>query len=44
MYGGTPAGGKGEDPPETENIVVEKWCYFPEVYKMKKVQEDGIEK
>ena len=31
-------------PPETEKIVVEKWCYFPELYKMTKVREDGKEK
>ena len=39
-------GGKGGSfpPPETEKIVVEKWCYFPELYKMRKVREDGIEK
>ena len=30
-------------PPETEEIVVEKWCYFPELYKMTKVREDEIE-
>ena len=30
-------------PRETEKIVVEKWCYFPELYKMTKVREDGIE-
>ena len=36
----------GEDPPpppETEKIVVEKWCYFPELYKMTKVTVDEIE-
>ena len=43
-----PAGGGGTGeasppPPETEKIVVEKWCYFPELYKMTKVREDGIE-
>ena len=40
-----PAGEGGElpPPPETEKIVVEKWCYFPELYKMTKVREDGIE-
>ena len=41
-----PAGG-GEGgklpPPETEKIVVEKWCYFPELYKMTEVREEGIE-
>ena len=38
-------GGKGGEipPPETEKIVVEKWCYFPELYKMTEVREDGIE-
>ena len=30
-------------PPETEKIVVEKWCYFPELYKMTEVREDRIE-
>ena len=38
---------KGEggsfNPPETEKIVVEKWCYFQVLYKMTKVLEDGIE-
>ena len=29
--------------PETEKMAVEKWCYFPELYKMTDVQEDGIE-
>ena len=33
----------GEYPPETEKIVVEKCAYFREVYKMKKVQGDGME-
>ena len=28
---------------ETEKIVVEKRCYFPELYKMAKVVEDRIE-
>ena len=42
---GAPAGGGGTRgiPPETENIV-EKWGCFPELYKMAKVLEDGIEK
>ena len=42
-FSGSPRGG-GElpPPPETEKIVVEKWCYFPELYKMTKVVEDGI--
>ena len=36
--------GEGEaSHPETEKIVVEKWCYFPELDKMTKVREDGIE-
>ena len=29
-----PAGGGEAPPPETDKIVVEKWCYFPELYKM----------
>ena len=33
----------GKPPPETEKIVVEKWCYFPELYKMTDVREEGIE-
>ena len=41
---GHPQGGRGEYPPETKKIVVEKWCYFPELYKTTKIQEDGIEK
>ena len=36
-------GGKLPPPPETEKIVVEKWCYFPELYKMTEVREEGIE-
>ena len=43
---GAPAGGgRGEasPPPETKKIVVEKLCYFPELYKMTKIREDGIE-
>ena len=44
-YPGAHGGGKGEySPPQQKKIVVEKWSYFPEVYKMTKVQEDGIEK
>ena len=46
-YGqGRPQGGGGKlPPPETEKIVAEKWCYFPELlYKMTKVREEGIEK
>ena len=29
--------------PETEKIVVEKWCYFSELYKMTQVLEDRRE-
>ena len=29
--------------PKPKKIVVEKWCYFPEPYKMIKVQEDQVE-
>ena len=36
-------GVKHPTPPETEKIVVEKWRYFPELYKMTKVREDRIE-
>ena len=38
-------GRKGETspPPQAEKIVGEKWCYFPELYKMTKVREDEIE-
>ena len=35
--------GKLAPPRQTEQIVVEKWCYFPYLYKMTKVLEDGIE-
>ena len=36
--------GKGEDPPQKpKKIVVEKWSYFSEVYKMTKVLEDRRE-
>ena len=40
-----PAGGGGSfpSPLETEKIVVEKWCYFPELYKMTEIQEYAIE-
>ena len=42
---GARRGGRGEaPPPETEKIVVEKWCYFPELYKMTEVREEGIKK
>ena len=47
MDHGRPQGGGeggGSFPPETEKIVVEKWCYFPELYKMTEVREEGIEK
>ena len=42
---GRPQGrrGGGNPPPETEKIVVKKWCYFPELYKMAEVREEGIE-
>ena len=41
---GTPAGGGGTSAtPKPKKIVVEKWCYFPELYKMTKVREEGIE-
>ena len=38
-------GGRGKPPPnETDIIVVEKWCYFPELHRMTKVPYiDGIE-
>ena len=41
-FSGAPAGGKGEasPPPETEKILVGKWCYFSELYKKTKVLED----
>ena len=35
-------GGGGKLPPNPKNCCG-KWCYFPEVYKMKKILEDGIE-
>ena len=40
---GARRGGRGSSHPEPEKIVVEKWCYFPELYKMTGVQEDAIE-
>ena len=44
MYMGARGGGEGELPPtETEKIVGEKWCYFPELYKITEVREEGIE-
>ena len=43
-YQRRPQGGGGRFPlPETEKIVVEKWCHFPELYKMTKFREDGVE-
>ena len=35
--------GKLPPPPETEKIVVDKCCYFPELYQMTEVREEGIE-
>ena len=37
--------GRGKLPPplETEKIVADKWCYFPELYKMTEVREEGVE-
>ena len=41
---GCPQGGRGNiNPPKQKRFVVEKWCYFPELYKMRKAEEDGIE-
>ena len=42
---GARRGGRGgsSPPPETENIGVEKWCYFPELCKMTEVREEWIE-
>ena len=41
---GARRGGRGEaSPPETEKIVVEKWCYIPELCKMTEVREEWIE-
>ena len=42
---GARRGGRGEasPPPETEKIVVEKWCYFPQLCKMAEVREEWIE-
>ena len=44
IYQGRPQGGGGSPPPpaETEKLVGEKWCYFPELYKMTNVLEDLI--
>ena len=36
-------GEEGSSPPGNRKNVVENWCYFPELYKMTEVQEDGIE-
>ena len=36
-------GGGGDSPSETEKIDVDKWCYFPELYKLTKVLEDRRE-
>ena len=37
-------GGGGTSPlPETEKIVLEKSCYFTELYKITEVREDEIE-
>ena len=33
--------GEGEYSSETERIVVEKWCYVPELYKVPNVQEES---
>ena len=44
IHGRPQGGGELPPPPETEKIDVEKWCYFPELYKMTRVREDGIEK
>ena len=39
------ARGRGKLPPETENIVVEKWLSYPELYKMTKGRKrDGSKK
>ena len=39
MFSGAP-GGRGTDTPGTEKMVVEKWCYFSDLYKLTKVLED----
>ena len=36
--------GARRGPPETEKIVVDKWSYFRELYKITEVREEGIEK
>ena len=33
---------RGDIPQNPKKIVVEKWCYFPGLYKMTDIQEDGI--
>ena len=40
-----PAGWRGEacPTPKPKKIIGEKWSYFPDLYKMAKVQEDWIE-
>ena len=43
LHGRPQGGGRGEAPPKPKKIVVEKWCYFAELYKMTEVREDGIE-
>ena len=43
VHQGLPQGGGGRSP-RNQKIVVEKWCYFPELYKVTKVLEDRIEK
>ena len=42
-FQGRPQGGMLPPPHETKKIVVEKWCYFPELYKMTNVVEDRRE-
>ena len=43
IFMGARRGGGGKLPPPTEKIVVEKWCYFPELCKMTEVREEGRE-
>ena len=43
-YPGAPQGAGGEDRPSRDQKIVEMWCYFPGLYKMKKPLEDGTEK
>ena len=41
---GVLSGGRGKSPsPKPKKIAVEKWCYFLELYKMRKIQKDGME-